>query len=440
MREIMHSIKRIIAVALTAGAVAMAWGKSEVEIALDSLISSHKIIYVDGHDRPEASKDSLRKMIETFYYDQFRNFQDPAAPYFLFMSRDANLAMGVGGRIRMRGWYDWDGSVNSSSFSPMAIPMTRDELNRRQLGTTPAGTALFFRVIGRDKRWGSYQLYIEGDFNGYQGKGFRLKKSYAILNDWTVGYAASTFGDPAAVPPSVDSNGPTMKMDGTNVLVRWMHTFKSRYVVAASLETPSMNIQEDPGKTAARSCYLPNVAAMVQYEWSRDQHIRLSGILRALPYRDLVTGRNHQLTGWGLQLSTMFHPLHQLTFYGTVNGGKSYSNFAGSMLLSRYDVMEDLANPGRMRTTPGFGYFVALQYNIRPNLFVSSTWGQGRYLPSCETLGTDYKYGFYSMTNVFWNPVPRVQLAAEFNIAKRRDFDGSQAWGRRVEAMVQFSF
>lgn len=145
-----------------------------------------------------------------------------------------------------------------AAFSPYFIPVTKDPLTRNNLGTTPVGTALFFRVIGRNKRMGDYQLYIEANFNGYGGRDFHLKKAYAVLNDWTIGYAASTFGDGAAVPPTVDSNGPTMKMDATNVLIRYMHTFKkSGIVVAGSLETPSMSIQEDGSTVAAAISIFP---------------------------------------------------------------------------------------------------------------------------------------------------------------------------------------
>lgn len=412
---------------------------SPTEAMHDSLVNDHKIIFFGEGSNPAA--DSIRNVIENFYYDQFRSFQDPAAPYFLFMSRDANLAMGIGGMVRMRGYFDWAGSVDKPAFTPYFIPVQRNPLTRNQLGTTPAGSALFFRVIGRNKRFGDYQLYIEANFNGYGGRDFHLKKAYAIINDWTIGYAASTFGDGAAVPPTVDSGGPTMKMDNTNVLLRYMHTFKkSGIVVAASVETPSMSIQEDGSNTAARSQFLPNIAAFIQYEWGRDEHIRLAGITRFLPYRDLVTGRNHQPVGFGLQLSTVFRIIPQLKFYGTVNGGKSYSNFGGDFMLGQYDLVEDLKTPGRLKTVPGFGYVLGLQYNFTPNVFVSTTWAQGRYLPLQGVLPTDYKYGLYSATNVFWSITPRIMVGAELDLGKRQDFNGEHGWGRRVGALAQFSF
>ncbi|MBD5345184.1 MAG: hypothetical protein HDR83_05685 [Bacteroides sp.] len=411
---------------------------SAVEEQRDSLMASHRYVYFGEGSNPNS--DSIRSLIEHFFYDQFRNFQDPAAPYFLFMSRDANLAMGIGGMVRMRGYFDWGGSVNSPGFSPALIPVSRDPLHDRLLGTTPAGTALFFRVIGRNKSLGTYQLYIEANFNGYSSRDFHLKKAYAILNDWTVGYASSTFSDGSAAPPTIDAAGPNMKMDATAVLVRWMHTFRSHYVVAASVETPSMRIQEDGTTTAARSQYLPNVAAFVQYEWDKEQHVRLAGIVRSLPYRDMLTQKNHTLTGWGVQLSTVFHPAHAWTIYATVNGGKSYSNFGGDILLGRYDLVADPKSPGRLRTTPGFGYNLGVQYNFTPSLFVSTSFGQGRYLPSCDADGTDYKYGLLSTTNIIWYLTPRIQAGAEFSFGKRQDFNGENGYARRIGAMIGFSF
>ena len=61
-------------------------------------------------------KDSVEKMLNMFYVNQFRHFQDPRAPYFMFMSKSNNLAMGIGGVVRIRGYYDWNGSIQSVVF------------------------------------------------------------------------------------------------------------------------------------------------------------------------------------------------------------------------------------------------------------------------------------------------------------------------------------
>ena len=139
--------------------------QSLVDMQTDSLLASHKIVYIDGKPAENEAKayiDSIRHKISVFYYDQFRHFSDPAAPYFLFLSKDSKLAMGIGGAVRMRAYYDWDGAIPSSGFAPYLIPMDPQPEHKRHFDTTPSGTCLFFRVIGSNKALGEYQLSHRG--------------------------------------------------------------------------------------------------------------------------------------------------------------------------------------------------------------------------------------------------------------------------------------
>ncbi|MCM1110970.1 MAG: hypothetical protein NC336_07180 [Clostridium sp.] len=424
---------------LIAAVIFQGEAQSLVDQQMDSLIASHKFITFGGHEGDSPEVDSIRSLVENFYYDQFRNSMDPAAPYFMFISKDANLAMGIGGMVRMRGYFDWGGAIPSSGFAPILIQMQKNELNDKTLGTTPAGTALFFRVIGRNAKLGLYQLYIEANFNGYGSRDFHLKKAYATINDWTIGYAASTFSDPAAESPIIDAAGQNAKMSHTAVLVRWMHTWQSRWTLAASVEQPSIQgINSDQAKV--RSQWVPDVALFGQYEWGKSAHVRLAGIIRQLPYRDLVTGRNYTSEGWGIQLSTVFHPIDCLTFYGVANTGKGYGSLGGDLVTGNYDLVADPLRPGRAYAPKSWGYFVGLQYNIRPNLYVSTTFSQNRYLPSKAVSPDEYKYGLFSATNVVWNLTPRIQAGIELDLGKRQNFSGDHRWAHRIGALAGFSF
>lgn len=220
MKKIFNALKAhlapaaavIASAAITVSASAVTPAAATMPDSMVNLKSeSTKVIYIDGRPESEAQRradiDSIQKVVSMFYYDQFRHFQDPDAPYFLFMSKDNNLAMGIGGAVRMRAYYDWGGAVPTSSFAPFTIPIPANPASMKRFATTPAGTYLFFRVIGRNKLMGNYQLYIECDFTGYQSRDFRLKRAYATVHDFTFGYAASTFSDPSALPPVVDAAG-----------------------------------------------------------------------------------------------------------------------------------------------------------------------------------------------------------------------------------------
>lgn len=439
-----HMLKCFIAltaVALSAGAFAQVRPLADRQI--DSTLKSNKIIFIDGKPANEDVShyvDSVRRVISTFYYDQFRNFSDPGAPYFLFMSKDAKLAMGIGGAVRMRGYYDWGGAVPASGFAPYLIPMTPDPTNMRHFDTTPAGTCLFFRVIGRNKLMGDYQLYIECNFNGYQARDFHLKKAYAIINDFTIGYASSTFSDPAAVPPTVDAQGPNNKISPSSVLVRYMPVVREKWVFAVSAETPSTAVDVDNTNTKPVSNWMPDWAGFVQYQWARGQHVRLSGIVRTLSYRDLLTEKNYNKAGWAVQLSSVAHPWPQITTYATVNYGEGYGSLGGDLQIGKYDLIGYPGQIGKMYAPRSLGWCVGLQYNFRPNLFASVSASQSHYMPQHEVSPDEYKRGFFGAVNVFWNMTPRMQVAAEFDLGCRHNVSGQHRWARRVGALCQFSF
>ncbi len=438
--------KILAAILMTVAAVypAASQQTSLVDQQTEALLKSHKIINIDGKDDDEASRtaviDSVRQKILAFYYDQFRHFSDPAAPYFMFMSKDAQLAMGIGGCVRMRGYFDWDGTIPAAGFAPILIPMDPSPENKRQLGTTPSGTSLFFRVLGRNKTLGDYQLYIEGNFNGYQGRGFNLKKAYAIINDFTIGYASSTFSDPSALPPTVDAQGPNNKMSPTSVLVRYMPTFRNRWTVAVSVETPEPSISTDNISTKKITNWMPDFATFVQYSWGRSEHVRLAGIVRTLSYRDLLAQTNHYKAGWGLQLSSIAHPIPQLTTYATINYGHGFQSLGGDLTIGSYDLVGINDRPGELYAPASLGWCLGVQYNLRPNLFVCVSASQNRYLPSHPVSTSEYKYGLFGAVNVFWNLTPRMQVGAEFDMGRRNNFSGAHRSARRIGAMAQFSF
>ncbi len=414
----------------------------------DSLISlksaSTKIVYLDN--KPEdkaglqADKDSIMHVISNFYYDQFRHFQDPDAPYFLFMSKEAGLSMGIGGSVRMRAYYDWDGAMPTPSFAPYTIPIPENPLSKRHFSTTPAGTGLFFRVIGYHKIIGSYQLYIETDFTGYQSRGLKLKKAYAMVRDFTVGYANSTFSDPAAQPVVIDAAGNNNKYSHTSVLVRYMPCFKKKWYVGVSLETPGTSIDQSSSILQPVSEWIPDFAALLQYEWAKGQHVRLSGILRSLPYRNMETGQNHNKFGWGIHLSSVAHPVRQLTTYVNITSGKGIAGLGGDMQYGHYDLLIDPNNPDLMYSPFTLGWSAGLQYNVRPNLFFSIAASQTHLFTRTGSSPDEYKNGTFACINGYWNIIPRISVAAEVDYGRRLNQSslGHNAW--RANVMCAFSF
>ena len=418
--------------------------KSLPDRQTEALARSHRLTYLDGDPGDEEARardiDSIRRVVQNFYYDQFRNTMDPNMPYFLFMSKGSEMTMGIGGGVRMRAYYDWDGAMPSTAFSPYTIPIPENPASPRRFNTTPSGTYLNVRVIGHNSTLGSYGLYIEADFTGYNGRDFTIKKGYAMIRDFTLGYATSTFSDPVAQPVVLDAAGPNNKFSNTNVLIRYLKGFKNRFFIAGSIETPSSAIDVTTQKVKAMSNWLPDAAAFVQYQWANGQHVRLSGIIRSLSYLTVDDNRSHNLAGWGVQLSATGRPESHVTLFGTFNYGKGYAGLGGDLLYGAYDLVPVPGNPRSLYAPGAFGWCGGIQYNFLPNLFASVSASQTRDLPKNGINPDEYKYGMFGCVNVLWSILPRVTVGAEYDRGRRKNFSGVARNAQRFNVSAMFTF
>lgn len=229
-------------------------------------------------------------------------------------------------------------------------------------------------------------------------------------------------------------------MSATSVLVRWMHDLPKGFTVAASIETPDESIEVIADKTARSSQYIPDVAVFAQWGFNTSDHIRLAAICRSLTYRDLLTQKNRITPGWGVQLSSLWSPIPQLTLYGTVNGGAGYASLGGDWLMGNYDLVEDRNHPGRLYAPYVVGGYAGVQYNITPSIFISGTFGGTRYCPRFKLQPDAYKEGLYMAANVYWYLTPRISCGTEIDLGRRRNGDGATRWAHRLNAFAQFSF
>lgn len=389
----------------------------------------------------ETPKDSLSKLLNMFYYDQFRHFQDPRAPYFMFLSKNGQLALGVGGEVKVSGYFDWNGSIPDIGFIPYDIPIPKDPANMKALSATPAGTGLFFTLLGSNKLLGNFMAYFEADFNGYNGLGFQIWKAYFTFKKWTVGYATSTFEDTMAEPATVDVTGPNSINSKQSVLVRFINPFKNHWTVAASIEFPQQAISADGVHTQACSPFLPDLVAFLQYQWDNSSsHLRLSGLYRTLSYRDLVKRKNYNIPGWGAQLSTIVNPLPSLSLFGIASIGQGHASYTADLGNGEFDLIPVTDQEGKLYAPLATGFVVGLQYFYNKKIFSNLAFSQQNYYPKKNPEDSNYRYGYYAVGNVFWDITPRVEIGLEYLHGKRKNFNGESASANRLMGMLSVSF
>lgn len=401
--------------------------------ATDS-VPERAIVLTNGEISP-----SQLEHIAMMYSRENLAFEDPSAPRFLFLDKKGKVALGIGGNLKAIAMYDFDGAVNENGFTTFDIPVPLNPGQRQRLGATAAASSIFLKLVTAPTRLGRVIVYFQTDFKGDNGGyGVRVKQAYVSVGNLTAGKARSTFSDAPAMAPTIDDQGPSGQVTAKNLLIQYKTPSYRGLSGAISLEIPSAGytVNEATRSIAQR---FPDIPAYVQYAWDGgDSHVRASGILRQLSYRDLTDNRNRFETGWGVQISGVSKIVGGLQIFGHYTYGKGIAHYINDLADADLDLIPGSEN-GRM-TAPGVaGWTAGARYDFTRNFFVTGSYSQAR-LYNSPRLGADtYRYGQYAAVNAFYD-LGDLRLGVEYLYGSRKNIDRQDGHANRIEALVQYSF
>lgn len=390
----------------------------------------------------DERQTSDNEIIKAMYEANGRHFQDPRAPRFLFMDRKGKVALGIGGYVKGTMSVDMGGISDNLDFVTADIPVPKqaDMLNQFQMDASTS--RLFLKLVGRNTAVGNFSVYVESDFRGKDGHQYdlRLRQAYIRLGNLLFGRTRSTFADGAAGPPTIDFEGPSGSVSKKNTMIQYKQQIDKNWSWAASIESPSESYTVVKNESKSIKQRIPDIPAYMQYEWNDGQsHIRLSGLFRALSYRNLVKEENEYAIGWASQLSGMIAFSPRITFYYQAAYGKGYADYLNDLGGSGYDLIPD-GNSGKLKAPYALGIVGGLQYNLCKNFFVSASYSQCRLYDQASLSDSAYKYGQYVVANAFYTPFSNCQVGIEFLYGNRHNHDGESGNAHRLNAMIQYNF
>ena len=390
----------------------------------------------------DERQTSDNEIIKAMYEANGRHFQDPRAPRFLFMDRKGKVALGIGGYVKGTMSVDMGGISDNLDFVTADIPVPKqaDMLNQFQMDASTS--RLFLKLVGRNTAVGNFSVYVESDFRGKDGHQYdlRLRQAYIRLGNLLFGRTRSTFADGAAGPPTIDFEGPSGSVSKKNTMIQYKQQIDKNWSWAASIESPSESYTVVKNESKSIKQRIPDIPAYMQYEWNDGQsHIRLSGLFRALSYRNLVKAENEYVIGWASQLSGMIAFSPRIIFYYQAAYGKGYADYLNDLGGSGYDLIPD-GDGGKLKSPYALGIVGGLQYNLCKNFFVSASYSQCRLYDQASLSDSAYKYGQYVAANAFYTPFSNCQVGIEFLYGNRHNHDGESGNAHRLNAMIQYNF
>jgi len=267
-----------------------------------------------------------------------------------------------------------------------------------------------------------------GNQNATNTYGVTLRHAYMYWNNWLAGQTWSNFMDAASIPEAVDFVGPT---DGV-LFVRQAQVRYTKGGLSVALENPETTLVT--GASSDRGS-VPDLT--VRYGWKGDWGtFGIAGLLRQLKidrpgFDDSATGGGVTVGGkWVMGGNDALH--YQLT------GGEGIARYVGLGIVG--DAATD-ASDGSLDATGVLAGYVGWRHAFTPKLRTNLIYARSDYDHDASITGPLATKSVQSIrTNLFYSPMPKVDVGAELMYGVREIEDGRKGDIRRVQFTTKYSF
>lgn len=375
-------------------------------------------------------------------------FNAPKTPSFAFSSKNNKYIMGVGGYVKSTISMDFNGVINNPAyFTTSQIPINPLPGNDKLLQFNANQSTLFYNLVSVSENKTRFGAYINMNFSGLNYSP-QIQDAYVTYGGWLIGRTNSLFTDAAAIPPTIDAEGPNALTYKTNEVINFRGQIGKHFSTGIGLEMPVSDFTVSKEQSVTNQ-YIPDFPSYIQYSWGKgnSSHVRLSSLIRNVNYRNNVENKDEIISTYACQLSGLINIKERLIFYYQLAYGSGLSNYIQDLnglhldFLPKSMTEEKTDDAGKLEHVKSMAYYAGLQYNFNPRTFMSCTFSAVDVdIPKTSMDQTLYNEGYYLATNFFWYARPNVQLGAEYLYGKTIDIDSDWGQANRVQLMVQYNF
>lgn len=297
-----------------------------------------------------------------------------------------------------------------------------------------------------DKAGAFFEMDFFGNSLGNQTAtntyGVTLRHAYMYWNNWLAGQTWTNFMDAAALPEAADFVGPT---DGVvfvrQAQIRYTHGGLS--VALENPETTTLTGTRNPVTGAWTNASansdrgsLPDLT--VRYGWKGDWGtFGVAGLVRQLKVDNQGSGADASKVAGGLTLGGKWVMADSDSLHYQLTGGEGISRYIGLGITAdtAYDIARD-----ELATTGVLAGYVGWRHAFTPKLRTNLIYARSDY-DNDGSLGPLVTRSVQSIRgNVFYSPMPKVDVGAELMYGVREIEDGRKGDISRLQFTTKYSF
>ncbi|MEG0950165.1 MAG: hypothetical protein RR212_14670 [Bacteroidales bacterium] len=397
-------------------------------------------LFADDDDQPvflQVGDDAIKASIQT-NFESFQGplYSDPGLPAFTLISRNNKIAVGIGGYVRFTTSFDFGGIMPNRDFIPFLLPVPVSSAQRSQFIMDASTSRVFLRFLA-DTKLGLFHFFVETDFRASQNRN-RFTAIYASMGGWRIGRYWSVMADLDSYPPSVDFQGPNSFAGTSTYQISYQGNFNKHFSFGLGIELPDYSIADslDNYRQPQR---IPTIPGYLQYN-NEFGHIRVASLARPLIYKNGLSGSTEYAMTWGVIGSAFIQTSRKMTFYLQSMYGSGIGTYNFELNGGGWDLIPDVARPGKLRPAKFWGGFAGTKYNFSAFFQASAIYSCLRVLKNDLRDPDVYKTGQYVVTTGYFNLTPRMQLAIEYDFGYLRLRNNQHGRSNRLIGMIRYDF
>lgn len=360
-------------------------------------------------------------------------------PRFAIVGKDRQFYLGIGAQFLGEAAYDFGGDMSSPVLFVPSSLSTPAPGNDKALGFGWQSSSVYLNFVAMPHSKDKIGIFFKGNFMG-DNNAFNCDHLYARYRGLTVGYTTGTFTDGAAEPMTIDFEGPNGYPYMTLFNASWQQNFGKHLSAGIGIEAPTANLTTGNEAQQINQC-APAVPAYVQYAWDGGtSHLRLSGLVRPMRYRDLVSSKNRTMTGLGIQLSGMATVAGPLSVQYNAVYGRGIADYIQDDNGMNLDAVAS-RRAGRLEMTRSLGVTAGMSYTISPKLSANAVYSHvlNTFGDKAVVDGDRYRYGDYVAANLIWTINKFMSAGVEYDYGHRKSVDNASQHCNRVQCQIAFT-
>lgn len=351
-------------------------------------------------------------------------------------------AIGIGGYVKLVATYDYLGLPNGSSFNMIEIPTVND-IENTSIDFNAWQSRFFIKnnfITNKNKL---INAYIEGDFHGGNGGGFRMRFAYVNFENWTIGQTNSSFTNTDVWVNISDFDGPPVGVWVRQPQIKYTWDVNKNNQFNFSIENPVTDYRTktilDTIITSTKS-YVPDVVSNFRHKF-KGGSFQVSGLFRLISYKS--EQERQETFGYGFNFSGTLNVFKKDILYYQGVAGKGISRYLVG--LSGYG-LDAISIDKNLHTLPVYGSYVGYTHfwsnKTDSNLNLNSSFIYGYQEVKNEIYDglSDIFSGNYYSANLFLTPIENISVGFEFVYGDKRDYLNQLGRNKRYYFTMEYSF